>query len=55
MRMRCSILSVRLYHIFYIIPQMARISEKKLLIIKYVFWFSVEDLSEIFLILKRIQ
>jgi hypothetical protein len=40
---------------FGIISQMARFSGKKLLNVKYVFWFSQQPLFEIFLILKIIQ
>jgi hypothetical protein len=51
----CHLWPVRLYHIFphYLIN--GTIFGKKLLNIKCVFWFSVQLLSETFLILRRIQ
>ena len=51
----CHPLPVRLYHIFahYLIN--GTIFEKKLLTIKRVFWFSLQLLSETFLILRRTE
>jgi hypothetical protein len=51
----CHLWPVSLYHIFthYLIN--GKILEKKLFNIKCVFWFSLQLLSETFLILKRIQ
>ena len=54
-RMRRIILSVAcltLPHFFHIISQTARFSEKQLLNINSVFWFSAYHLSETFLILR---
>ena len=44
------------YTVFlHIVSQTARIFEKKLSDIKCVFWFSLQSLSETFLILRRIE
>jgi hypothetical protein len=56
----CAILCLRLWplwlhHIFSTLSQKWEHFRKKLLIIKFVFWFSLQLLSKTFLILRRIQ
>ena len=51
----CHLWTVWLYHILLRYPRKARFSRKNLLNIKCVFWFSLQLLSETFLILRRIQ
>jgi len=49
----CHLWYVRLYYIFHIISQTAQCSEKKSIEHKMSFWFSLQLLSETFLIIRR--
>jgi len=51
----CGLWPIGLYHIFPRYPVNGTVFGKTLLNIKYAFWFSVQLLSEIFLMLRRIQ
>jgi len=53
--MLTTVACLSLQYFFHIISQTARFSEKKLLDTKCVFWFSLQRLSETFLILWRIR